>query len=89
MIAACNKAGVLLCYAEELLFAPKYVRAKTLIDEGAIGKFFLAKQSEEHPGPHMPWFWDVNRSGGGVLLDMAAIRSNIPAGCWASLRSRA
>jgi predicted dehydrogenase len=70
MIAACKKAGVLLMYAEELLFAPKYVRVKTLIDEGAIGEPFLAKQSEEHPGPHMPWFWDVNRSGGGVLLDM-------------------
>ena len=70
MIDACSKAGVLLMYAEELLFAPKYVRAKTLIDEGAIGEPFLAKQSEEHPGPHMPWFWDVNRSGGGVLLDM-------------------
>lgn len=70
MIEACKKAGVLLMYAEELLFAPKYVRVKTLIDEGAIGEPFLAKQSEEHDGPHMPWFWDVNRSGGGVLLDM-------------------
>ncbi len=70
MIEACQEAGVLLMYAEELLFAPKYVRAKTLIDEGAIGEPFLAKQSEEHPGPHMPWFWDVNRSGGGVLFDM-------------------
>jgi len=70
MIETCNQAGVLLMYAEELLFAPKYVRAKTLIDEGAIGEPFLAKQSEEHPGPHMPWFWDVNRSGGGVMMDM-------------------
>ncbi len=70
MIEACKKAGVLLMYAEELLFAPKYVRVKTLIEEGAIGEPFLAKQSEEHPGPHMPWFWDVNRSGGGVMLDM-------------------
>jgi len=70
MIETAQKAGVLLMYAEELLFAPKYVRAKKLIDEGAIGKPFLAKQSEEHPGPHMPWFWDVNRSGGGVMLDM-------------------
>ena len=70
MIEACSRAGVLLMYAEELLFAPKYVRVKTLISEGAIGEPFLAKQSEEHPGPHSPWFWDVNRSGGGVLLDM-------------------
>ena len=70
MIDACRKAGVLLLYAEELLFAPKYVRAKVLVDEGAVGTPFLVKQSEEHSGPHMPWFWDVNRSGGGVLLDM-------------------
>jgi predicted dehydrogenase len=70
MIAACRDAGVQLFYAEELLFAPKYVRAKTLIDEGALGEVFLAKQWEEHPGPHEGWFWDVERSGGGVLLDM-------------------
>jgi predicted dehydrogenase len=70
MIAACRQAGVLLMYAEELCFAPKYVRAKQLADEGALGRVFLVKQSEEHFGPHEPWFWDVGRSGGGVLLDM-------------------
>ena len=70
MIEACRKAGVYLFYAEELLFAPKYVRARQLADEGALGEPFLVKQWEEHDGPHMPWFWDVNRSGGGVLLDM-------------------
>jgi myo-inositol 2-dehydrogenase/D-chiro-inositol 1-dehydrogenase len=70
MLAACRGAGVLLMYAEELCFAPKYVRAKQLVDEGALGKVFLVKQGEEHFGPHSPWFWDVNRSGGGVLLDM-------------------
>jgi myo-inositol 2-dehydrogenase / D-chiro-inositol 1-dehydrogenase len=70
MIDACRAQGVLLLYAEELLFAPKYVRAKRLVDEGAVGTPFLVKQSEEHSGPHMDWFWDVNRSGGGVLLDM-------------------
>jgi predicted dehydrogenase len=70
MIDACRKAGVLLCYAEELCFAPKYVRAKMLAEEGALGRPFLVKQAEEHDGPHMPWFWDVARSGGGAMLDM-------------------
>ena len=70
MIAACREAGVLLMYAEELCFAPKYLRAKQLVDEGAVGRAFLVKQSEEHFGPHSSWFWDVNQSGGGVLLDM-------------------
>ena len=34
MIAACRGAGVKLMYAEEICFAPKYVRAKELADEG-------------------------------------------------------
>jgi predicted dehydrogenase len=70
MIAACRNAGVHLMYAEELCFTPKYVRAKKLVDEGALGELFLLKQSEKHDGPHAPWFWDVSRSGGGVTLDM-------------------
>jgi myo-inositol 2-dehydrogenase/D-chiro-inositol 1-dehydrogenase len=70
MIAACAQAGVHLMYAEELCFAPKYVRAKQLVDEGALGKLYLVKQSEKHFGPHAEWFWDVARSGGGVMLDM-------------------
>ena len=70
MIAACDRAGVKLMYAEELCFAPKYVRLKQLVDEGALGNVYLVKQSEKHDGPHSAWFWDVARSGGGVMLDM-------------------
>ena len=70
MIDACKRAGVKLLYAEELCFAPKYVRLKQLLDSGALGKPVLIKQSEKHDGPHAPHFWDVNRSGGGVTMDM-------------------
>jgi predicted dehydrogenase len=70
MIAACRDANVKLMYAEELCFAPKYVRLKHLLDSGALGKPTLIKQSEKHDGPHAPHFWDVNRSGGGVAMDM-------------------
>lgn len=70
MIAACRNAGVKLMYAEELCFTPKYVRAKELVDGGALGEVYLVKQSEKHDGPHADWFWDVRRSGGGVTLDM-------------------
>ena len=70
MINACRRNGVKLMYAEELCFAPKYVRAKQLIDEGALGEVYLVKQCEKHFGPHSDWFWDVSRSGGGVLFDM-------------------
>lgn len=70
MIEVCKAEGVKLMYAEELCFAPKYVRAKQLVDEGAVGRVYLVKQSEKHFGPHSPWFWDVERSGGGVTMDM-------------------
>jgi len=70
MIAVCKKRGVLLLYAEELFFTPKYVKAKEMADQGAFGKVYLVKQSEKHFGPHAPWFWDIERSGGGVFLDM-------------------
>ncbi|HWE40623.1 MAG TPA: Gfo/Idh/MocA family oxidoreductase [Isosphaeraceae bacterium] len=70
MIAACERAGVILGYAEELCFAPKYVRMKRLVDEGAVGRVHLVKQSEKHDGPHTPWFYDTSRSGGGVTFDM-------------------
>jgi myo-inositol 2-dehydrogenase/D-chiro-inositol 1-dehydrogenase len=70
MVRACREAGVLLMYAEELCFAPKYVRAKELVDEGALGRVYMVQQGEQHFGPHSEWFWDVDRSGGGVLMDM-------------------
>jgi predicted dehydrogenase len=70
MIEACRRANVKLMYAEELCFTPKYVRLKQLIDEGALGRIHLVKQAEKHDGPHAAWFWDVQRSGGGVTMDM-------------------
>ena len=70
MIETCRRKGVLLMYAEELFFTPKYVQAKRMAHEGAFGKVYLVKQSEKHFGPHADWFWDVERSGGGVLMDM-------------------
>ncbi|MEO8350786.1 MAG: Gfo/Idh/MocA family oxidoreductase [Chthoniobacteraceae bacterium] len=70
MIDACAQAKVKLMYAEELCFAPKYVRLKQLLDSGALGEPTLIKQSEKHDGPHAPHFWDVERSGGGVTMDM-------------------
>jgi len=70
MIEACKRANVKLMYAEELCFTPKYVRLKALLDEGALGRPVLLKQSEKHDGPHADHFWDVERSGGGVTMDM-------------------
>lgn len=70
MLAGARQHGVLLMYAEELFFTPKYVKAKEMADAGAFGKVHMVKQSEKHFGPHSPWFWDVRRSGGGAFMDL-------------------
>ena len=70
MIAACRKANVKLMYAEELCFAPKYERVRHMVKEGAIGEIYMLKQAEKHSGPHSDWFYDIDLSGGGVLMDM-------------------
>ena len=70
MIAACQKAKRKLMYAEELCFAPKYERVRKLVNEGAVGKIYQMRQCEKHSGPHSDWFYDIQRSGGGVLMDM-------------------
>jgi predicted dehydrogenase len=70
MLETAARRGVLLLYAEELFFTPKYVKAKEMADQGAFGKVYLVKQSERHFGPHSPWFWDVDLAGGGVFMDM-------------------
>jgi myo-inositol 2-dehydrogenase/D-chiro-inositol 1-dehydrogenase len=70
MIAACQRAGVKLMYAEELCFAPKYERVRQLVRDGALGRVYQLRQCEKHSGPHADWFYDVTQSGGGVLMDM-------------------
>ena len=55
------------------MFAPSLARGKGIIWRRGVpasGRPYLARASEEHAGPHMPWFWSGERQGGGVLNDM-------------------
>jgi myo-inositol 2-dehydrogenase/D-chiro-inositol 1-dehydrogenase len=70
MVKACREHKVKLMYAETLCFSPKYGRAKQLVEEGAIGKLYMVKQGEKHSGPHSDWFYDIDRAGGGAIMDM-------------------
>lgn len=70
MIAVCKSKNRKLMYAEELCFAPKYERVRKLVNEGAVGKIYQMRQCEKHSGPHSNWFYDINQSGGGALMDM-------------------
>jgi myo-inositol 2-dehydrogenase/D-chiro-inositol 1-dehydrogenase len=70
MVGACQRAGVMLALAEQLCFAPKLVRARDIVAEGALGKVFRVFQRHQHGGPHSSWFFERRAAGGGVLMDM-------------------
>ena len=70
MIEICKVNNKKLMYAEELCFAPKYERVRKLVELGAVGKVYMLKQAEKHSGPHSKWFYEIDKSGGGVMMDM-------------------
>ncbi len=80
MVAAAREAGTVLMYAENLLFVPMYQKVRDLARRGKVGEPFLIKQAQCHGGPYSPWFWDIDRAGGGVVLDMGC--HSIHAICW-------
>ena len=60
-------------YLENQVFCPPVQRGKDIIWRRAAvttGRPYLARATEEHSGPHEPWFWRGNLQGGGVLSDM-------------------
>jgi len=73
MLALAEDAGLNHGYLENQVFAPAVMRGRDIVWRRAAanaGRPYLARASEEHSGPHMPWFWQGRRQGGGVLLDM-------------------
>jgi predicted dehydrogenase len=67
---AAKAAGVMDAYAETEVFSPAVMKAQGFIQSGSIGKVLSVRSREAHFGPHSPWFWDPEQSGGGALLDM-------------------
>jgi predicted dehydrogenase len=66
-------AGLNHGYLENQVFSTAVQRGKDVIWRRGVpsaGRPYLARASEEHSGPHAPWFWLGERQGGGVLSDM-------------------
>ncbi len=68
-----KKAGLMHGYLETQVFAPQVETGHNLLwarGAATTGRPYLARAAEEHSGPHMPWFWQGELQGGGVLNDM-------------------
>jgi predicted dehydrogenase len=73
MMALVKRAGIAHGYLENQLFAPQIETGRGRIwarGAATTGRPYLARASEEHSGPHAPWFWRGELQGGGVLNDM-------------------
>src|ERR1700704_4250654 len=70
MVNLVRTAGVMHGYAETEVFSPDVMRARDMIEAGAIGKVLTVRAREAHSGPHAQHFWDGDLAGGGALLDM-------------------
>jgi predicted dehydrogenase len=73
MLRLAEAAGLNHGYLENQVFSTAVQRGKEIIWRRGVpsaGRPYLARAAEEHSGPHMPWFWQGERQGGGVLSDM-------------------
>jgi predicted dehydrogenase len=70
MLASVERAGVFAGYLEDLCYTPKTRKAIASVRAGAIGDVTWVRSREAHGGPHAAWFWDGERTGGGVIIDL-------------------
>ena len=73
MLRLAEDAKLMHGYLENQVFSSAVQRGKDIVWRRAVpvcGRPYLARAAEEHSGPHMPWFWQAQRQGGGVLSDM-------------------
>ena len=73
MVSLAADARLATGYLENQVFSTAVERGKEIIWRRAVpltGRPYLARAAEEHSGPHMPWFWQGEKQGGGVLSDM-------------------
>jgi 1,5-anhydro-D-fructose reductase (1,5-anhydro-D-mannitol-forming) len=77
MIAACQAAGTPLFVAYYRRALPRFLKAKELLDSGAIGEvrfveILLTQPIETHPPGQLPWRLRPEIAGGGFFVDLAS-----------------
>lgn len=70
-IEAAEKAGVVLCYAEDYVYAPPVAKLRALMEAGG-GAILELRAEESHSGSHAAYARHWRTSGGGSLLRMGS-----------------
>lgn len=72
LVDLAKEAHLKTAYFENQIFMKPVQKQRKQLEplEQTMGPLVLTRSAEEHGGPHMPWFWDPTKQGGGVLCDM-------------------
>ena len=70
MINTAKQYGRRLYYAEDWLGCPTIVKARSLINEGGIGKAVYIRARECHSGSHSPFAQTIAFCGGGSMIHL-------------------
>jgi len=84
MIAASQKAGKFLMIGHNQRLAPQHIKAKQLLQEGAIGKVLTFRTAFAHPGPEgwsiegaTGWFFDKKQAFVGTMGDLGVHKADL------------
>lgn len=71
MVAACERAGVLLSVGHVVRFFPEYARIRALLAEDAVGRVGVVRAARLNANPALarPWYGNPDWSG-GVIVDL-------------------
>ena len=72
MVNLAKESGLKTAYFENMLFMNAINNSLEQLQPQmeTMGGLMIARSTEEHAGPHSPWFWDPTRQGGGAMSDM-------------------
>lgn len=72
MVQLAEDAGLQTAYFENMLFMNTINNSLKQLQPQmkTMGGLMIARSTEEHAGPHSPWFWDPVKQGGGAMSDM-------------------
>jgi len=71
IVAEAAKHGVLICYAEDFIYAPAITKAKRLLSK-SDGLILEMRSEESHSGSHAAYSRFFMQSGGGSLVRLGA-----------------
>jgi predicted dehydrogenase len=71
MVAACDRAGVVLMTAFPMRFSPPLLEVKARLDAGDLGRVACLNTTNQGrlPAGQRPWFIDPALAGGGAVMD--------------------